>query len=161
MTTGIGIFTAFHTLLSVVALLSGMPVVTGLLRGSRSPRWFWIFWVTATATSITGFFFPFHGMTPAIGVGIVAVIILVGVLMVTSAVQRSRLRSFIYVIGLVASEYLLIFVAIAQAFAKIPLLHAFAPTLKEPPFAAAQLIALAAFVLLGILATKKLEASKT
>jgi len=158
MITGLGTFTAIHTLLSIVALLSGVPLVSGLLRGSRSSGWFWVFWVTATATSVTGFFFPFHGMTPAIGVGIVAVIILAIVLIVAPMVQRSRLGSFIYASGLVASEYLLVFVAIAQAFGKIPLLHAAAPTLKEPPFAVAQFAALAIFVLLGVLATKKLKA---
>ncbi|WP_158753264.1 hypothetical protein [Dyella sp. S184] len=159
MITGLGIFTAIHTLLSIVALLSGMPLVADLLRGSRSSRWFGLFWTTAAATSVTGFFFPFHGMTPAIGVGVVAVIILAVVLMVARGTQRSRLGSFIFASGLVTSEYLLVFVAIAQAFGKIPLLHAAAPTLKEPPFAVAQFVALAAFVLLGILATKKLKVS--
>jgi hypothetical protein len=157
MITGLGTFTAIHTLLSIVALLTGVAVIIGLLSGSRSSRWFWTFWLTAAATSVTGFFFPFHGMTPAIGVGIVAVIILAIVLMVVPAAQRSRTGSFIFAGGLVASEYLLVFVAIAQAFGKIPLLHAAAPTLKEPPFAVAQFVALAIFVLLGVLATKKLK----
>jgi hypothetical protein len=157
MITGLGIFTAFHTLLSVAALLSGVPVVVGLLGGSRSSRWFWTFWVTAMATSVTGFFFPFHGMTPAIGVGIVALIILAIVLMAASTIQRSRAGALMYASGLVASEYLLVFVAIAQAFGKIAVLHAAAPTLKEPPFVATQFLALALFVLLGILASRKLK----
>lgn len=157
MITGLGIFTATHTLLSVAALLSGVPVVVALLHGSRSSRWFRIFWMTATATSLTGFFFPFHGMTPAIGVGIVALIILAIVLMAAPKVQQSRAGAFIYASGLVASEYLLVFVAIAQAFGKIAVLHAAAPTLKEPPFVAIQFIALAIFVLLGILSSRKLK----
>ncbi|MGH8159957.1 MAG: hypothetical protein ACREPQ_17695 [Rhodanobacter sp.] len=158
MISGLSTLTTIHTLLSIVALLSGVPVITGLLRGVRSSGWFWIFWVTATATSVTGFFFPFHGVTPAIGVGIVALIILALVLMAAPGVQRSRMSSFIYSSGLVASEYFLVFVAIAQAFVKIAVLHAAAPTLKEPLFAIAQLVAVAIFVLLGILATKKRKA---
>ena len=51
MITGLGTFTTIHRLLSNVALLSAMPVVFGLLRGSRSSRWFGAFWVTATATA--------------------------------------------------------------------------------------------------------------
>ncbi|MGC1550034.1 MAG: hypothetical protein WA777_16045 [Rhodanobacter sp.] len=157
MMIGLSTLTAIHTLLSIAALLSGVLVITSLLRGSQPSGWFWIFWITAAATSATGFFFPFHGMTPAIAVGILALIILAVVLIVSPAIRRSRVCSVIYASGLVASEYLLIFVAIAQAFGKIALLHAAAPTLKEPPFAVAQLVALAIFVILGVLATKRLK----
>ena len=123
MITGPGPFTAMHALLSLAALLSGVPVIVSLLHGSRSSRWVWVFWTTATATSVTGFFLPFYGMTPAIGV--VAVVILAIVPTVARGAQRSRSGSCTF-----ASEYLLVFVAIAQAFRKIPLLHAATPTLK-------------------------------
>jgi hypothetical protein len=50
---------------------------------------------------------------------------------------------------MVVSLYLLVFVLIAQLFAKVPALNALAPTGSEPPFAVAQLICLAVFVWIG------------
>jgi hypothetical protein len=51
--------------------------------------------------------------------------------------------------------YLNVFVAIIQAFLKIPALKAIAPTQKEPPFLVAQLITLAVSVWLTYTAAKK------
>ena len=48
--------------------------------------------------------------------------------------------------------YLNVFVAVVQAILKVPALHAMAPTQTEPPFKLAQLVVLALFVLLGIVA---------
>ena len=44
------------------------------------------------------------------------------------------------------------FVGVVQAFLKVPALHAVAPTQTEQPFKLTQLIVLALFVLLGIIA---------
>lgn len=51
--------------------------------------------------------------------------------------------------------YLNCFVAVVQAFLKVPALKALAPTQKEPPFLVAQVIVLAIFVVLMVLATRK------
>ena len=48
--------------------------------------------------------------------------------------------------------YLNVFVGIVQAFQKVPALKALAPTQSEPPFAVTQLVVLALFVLLTIIA---------
>ena len=94
-----------------------------------------IFIVLAIATSATGFILPLHGVSPAVVISIVALIILAAVLL-----SRGRLRwaRWVYVGGLVASEYLLIFVGVVQAFTKVPPLKVLAPTQSEPPFAVAQ-----------------------
>jgi hypothetical protein len=47
------------------------------------------------------------------------------------------------------------FVAVAQAFMKIPALHAMAPTGSEPPFLIAQVIVLAIFIWLTYRAAKR------
>ena len=47
------------------------------------------------------------------------------------------------------------FVAVVQAFGKIAALKALAPTGSEPPFLVAQLVVLAGFVAIGVLATKR------
>jgi len=58
----------------------------------------------------------------------------------------------IYVISAVMALYLNAFVAVVQAFLKIPALKEMAPTQTEQPFKVTQLVILAVFVLLGIVA---------
>jgi hypothetical protein len=48
--------------------------------------------------------------------------------------------------------YLNVFVLIVQAFLKVPLLNALAPTQTEPPFLITQVVILALFVVLTVLA---------
>jgi hypothetical protein len=54
----------------------------------------------------------------------------------------------------VISLYFLVFVGIAQAFAKAPALHALAPTQSEPPFAITQAVVLALFLVLAFAAAR-------
>lgn len=147
--------TIVHTLLSFMALFAGWIWLIAILRGSPARRWQGIFLATAAATTLTGFFFPFHGFTPAIGVGVVALITLVIAFAAARHSASSRPARTVLFGMLVLNEYLLVFVAIAQAFGKIPALHAIAPTLKEPPFAVAQGLALVVFVLLGALVLRR------
>jgi hypothetical protein len=51
-----------------------------------------------------------------------------------------------------AKKYRHVFVGVVQSFLKIPALHALAPTQTEPPFQITQLVTLALFVLLTIVA---------
>src|SRR6266699_1791209 len=59
---------------------------------------------------------------------------------------------WIYVVTAVIALYLNVFVGVVQAFLKVPALHAMAPTQTEPPFKLTQLVVLALFVVLGIVA---------
>ncbi len=49
-------------------------------------------------------------------------------------------------VGMVISEYLLVFVLVAQLFAKLPVLAALPPSVQKPLFAMAQLVVLVLFV---------------
>ena len=51
--------------------------------------------------------------------------------------------------------YLNVFVLIVQAFRKVPALEALAPMQTEPPFAVAQLVVLALFVVLTVVAMRR------
>jgi len=68
-------FTIFHVLISLIAIGSGF-VVVGLLASKRPGGSTTLFWTAAVATTVTGFLFPFHGFTPAIGLGIVSTFVL-------------------------------------------------------------------------------------
>jgi hypothetical protein len=112
--------------------------------------------IPGVATSVTGFFyFPFDGFTPAQAFGILSMILL------TLAVYGRYGRGLIgpwsttFVITSVASFYLNFFVLIVQAFQKIPVLHAAAPTQASPVFALAQGTALVLFIIAGVVAVKR------
>jgi hypothetical protein len=62
---------------------------------------------------------------------------------------------WIYVVSAAIALYFNVFVAVVQAFEKIPGLKAMAPKQSEPPFLIAQLVVLALFVALAIVATKR------
>src|SRR5580765_6581223 len=69
-------YTILHVLISLLAILAGLVVVCGMLTARRLDGWTKFFLTTTVLTSVTGFFFPFHGFTPAIGTGIVSMIVL-------------------------------------------------------------------------------------
>jgi len=146
------IYTIIHTLISLVAILTGLVVVLGMLGRKRldgCTKWFLI---TAVATTITGFFFRFHGFTPAIGLGIISLPFLAVTIFARYPKHLGGPWRWIYVIGAVICLYFNLFVLVVQAFEKIPALHALAPTQTESPFKLTQLAVLIVSILLGIVA---------
>jgi hypothetical protein len=143
-------FTFIHVVLSLVAICSGVVVAYGLLASKPAAFSTRLFLTTTVATSITGFLFPYHGFTPALGTGILSLIVL---LFAALAIYRYRLaggwrRTF--AITAVLALYLNVFVLIVQLFLKVPVLRAIAPTQSELPFGIAQLINLLLFLTIGI-----------
>jgi hypothetical protein len=149
--TGLAAFTILHVIISLIAILSGFVVLNGLLKSQRTDGWTLNFLIFTAATLITGFLFPFHGFTPAIGVGIVATIILIPTILARYTFRLTGAWRLIYAAGAVVSLYFNVFVLIAQSFQKIPALNALAPTGSEPPFAITQGIVLVLFVIAGVL----------
>lgn len=146
------IYTIIHTLLSLVAIFTGVVVVLGMLAGSRLDAWTSWFLATAVATTVIGFFFPFHGMTPGIKLGIISLVVLVLTIFARYPKQLVGAWRWIYVTGAALSLYFNLFVLVVQAFEKVPALNAVAPTQTESPFQLTQLVVLALSVLLGIIA---------
>src|SRR5207249_9309734 len=70
------IYTIIHVLISLVGIFTGLIVLFGMLAGKRLDGWTKRFLITTVATSVTGFFFPFHGFTPAIALGIMSLMVL-------------------------------------------------------------------------------------
>lgn len=117
--------------------------------------WTKLFLATTVLTSLTGFFFPFHGFTPAIGTGIISIVVLAAAIYARYARKLAGAWRKVYVIGAVFALYLNVFVLVVQSFLKIPWLKSLAPTQHEPPFMIAQLTVLVAFIVLGILAVAR------
>jgi hypothetical protein len=111
-----------------------------------------LFLLTTVLTSVTGFLFPIHGFTPALGVGIVSCLILVIALFAYYGKHLMDAWRWIYVVTAIAALYLNVFVLVVQSFVKVAALNALAPTQSEPPFVIAQLAVLAIFVVIGLIA---------
>jgi hypothetical protein len=149
------IYTMIHTLISLVAIVTGFVVLFGLVAGQRLDGWTKWFLITAVATTLTGFFFPFHGFTPAIGLGLISLPVLALTIFARYAKNLAGHWRWIYVVGASLSLYFNVFVGIVQSFEKIPALKAMAPTQSEPPFKLTQLVVLALFVVLTFVAAIK------
>jgi hypothetical protein len=70
-------FTAFHVVLSLVGIGSGVVAVYGLLKAKTPDGWTQTVLATTAATSLTGFLFPFHSVTPAQVLGVLSLIALI------------------------------------------------------------------------------------
>lgn len=148
-------FTLIHVLISLLGIGSGIIVVYGLLTGRRLDGLTAIFLLMTVLTSITGFGFPFTHLTPGLIVGIISLVVLTPAILGRYAFGLSGGWRATYVIGAMIGLYLNVFVLIVQSFEKVAFLHALAPTQKEAPFLVAQLLTMALFIVLTVLAFKR------
>ena len=157
---GLSTFTQLHVVISLIGIVAGLIVAFGLLTAKRLDRWTALFLLTTVATSVTGFFFPFHGFTPAIGVGIVSTVVLAIAIFARYGRKLAGAWRWIYVVTALLALYFNVFVLIVQLFQKVPRLKALAPTQSEPPFQIAQIVTLVLFVVLTILAVRRFRQGK-
>jgi hypothetical protein len=142
-------FTLLHVLISLAALAAGAVALAGMARGHVPPAATAIFLGLTTATSVTGFMFPYNGFLPSHAFGILSLLLLA---LACAALYGRGLAGpwrLGFVVGAVTAQYLNAFVAVVQAFQKIGVLHALAPTGSEPPFGIAQGLLLLGFLWLG------------
>lgn len=151
----IATFTAVHVAISLIAIATGFIAVYQMLEGRKLGGWNSIFLVTTLLTSLTGFLFPFGGVTPAIVVGIISVIVLAIAFIALYVGHLAGFWRWIYIASAMFAFYLNVFVAVVQAFGKIDALHQLAPTGSEPPFAIAQGVVLLAFIVLGFVLLRR------
>jgi hypothetical protein len=153
--TYLAVITVVHTAVCVVAIVLGALVMRRLLAADPNPDPNQAFLAAAAIASLTGYAFPFKGVTPAQIVGLVALAILAGCWVARARLGDSSFWRALYAAGLTASLYLLAFVTVAQGFKHIAPLNALAPTGSEPPFAAVQAVVLVLFVILGFVAVRR------
>ena len=104
---------------------------------------------------MTGFAFPFHKLLPSHVVGAILLVVLAAAIVARYGLQLTGGWRRVYVICAMLALYLNVFVAVVQAFLKMAVLKALAPTQKEPPFMVAQLVVLLIFAGLTILAARR------
>jgi hypothetical protein len=147
------VYTIIHTLISLVGIFTGFVVLFGLLAGKRLDGWTKWFLITTVLTSATGFGFPLHHFGAPHVVGIISLIVLAVAIYARYPRHLAGSWRWIYIVSALIALYLNVFVGVVQAFQKLPALQAFAPAQTEPPFQLAQLVVLALFILLTIVAT--------
>jgi hypothetical protein len=148
-------FTLLHLILSLAGIVAGIVIILGMLGSNQLPGWTALFLASMVLTDVTGFFFPVAALLPS---HIVGVISLMALMMAIIALYIYRLRGawrWLYVGAVGLALYLDVFVGVVQAFQKLSFLRPLAPTQSEPPFLIAQLVVLALFIALGIVAAKR------
>jgi hypothetical protein len=143
-------FTLIHVAISLIGIASGLVVVYGFLTGNKLRAWNALFLVMTILTSVTGFFFPFHGITPGIVVGVISLVVLAVALL---AWNKKWTKT--YIVTCTIAEFFNVLVLIVQSFQKIPALHALAPKGNEPIVAVMQGVALCVFVVLAVIAIRR------
>jgi hypothetical protein len=158
----LAVFTTVHVIISLVAIASGIVVVIGMLGSHRMPAWTALFLFMTILTSATGFLFPINGFTPALGVGVISLLILAVACFALYARGLDRSWRWVYVLTAAAALWFNIFVLITQSFQKVSILNPLAPQVGPPfsepqntQFLVAQVVALLIMVVLGLVAAFK------
>src|SRR6266404_8596373 len=148
----LSIFTAVHVVISLVAIVSGIIVMFGLLGSKRMPGMTAIFLLFTILTSATGFLFPFTQLLPSHMIGILSLLLLAIACIALYAMRLSGSWRWIYVLTALLALYFNVFVLVIQSFLKIPALTAVAPgnPPSGPVFAVVQGVVLVFFVLMII-----------
>ena len=148
-------FTLLHVIISLIAIVSGLVVMFGLLGSQRMPGLTAIFLLFTILTSVTGFLFPFKELLPSHMVGILSLVLLAIACIALYGMRLSGAWRPIYVVTAMTSLYLNVFVLIIQSFLKVPALAALAPAVPPAPpsgpvFGVVQGIVLVFFVIMII-----------
>jgi hypothetical protein len=140
---------AFHTILSLIAILAGILVMSMLVKNRRPDHWTLVFLATMIATDVTGFFLPATKLLPSHITAIISLAFIALALAAQYAFHFAGAWRWIYAVSMGLAVYLNFFVLVTQLFLKVPALHALAPNAPdnpEPPFLIAQAIVLAIFI---------------
>jgi hypothetical protein len=109
--------TAVHVIISLIAIVSGIIVMFGLLGSKRMPGMTAIFLLFTILTSATGFLFPFEKLLPSHMIGILSLVLLAIAVVALYAMKLSG--PWRHVVTAMAALYLDVFVLIIQAFLKV------------------------------------------
>ena len=141
-------FTTLHVVISLIAIVAGLIVMFGMLGPYHSGGLAGIFLLFTILTSVTGFMFPFNGVTPGILIGIMSCILLAIACLALYGMHLAGAWRWIYLLTALVSLYLNVFVLVIQSFLKIPPLHEIAPgnPPSGPAFAVVQGIVLLFFI---------------
>ena len=161
MIFGMTLFTTIHVVITLIAMVAGLIAIFGMIGNERRDTVNGVFLRFTVLTSVTGFLFPIHGLTPALILGMMSMAVLAIALAARYRFAMQGSWRWAYVVTAVIAQYFNSFVLVVQSFLKIPALHVLAPQGNEPPFAIAQGAVLLLYVVLGYLSVKRFRPQST
>jgi hypothetical protein len=163
MTWGIptDLFVKIHVVLSLIGIASGLIVLLGMVGGRLLGGLTALFLATTVLTSVTGFPLPPVVLDPPRIVGIISLVALAVAIAALYLFHLSGAWRWIYVITALVALFFNCFVGVIQSFDKIASLHAIGPTQDAPAVHIAQVVLLALFVVLGIVAVIRFHPKPT
>lgn len=144
-----------HVVVSLIGIVTGVVVVYSLIVGKPHGGWTAAFLITTTLTSVTGFPLPATQLLPSHIVGLISVLLLAAAVVALYVFHLAGAWRWIYVLAAVTALYLNVFVGVVQSFQKLTFLKPLAPTQSEPPFLIAQVLVLALFIFVGVVAVRR------
>ena len=148
-------FLLIHVASSLIGIAAGFVVLCGLLTAKRLAGWTMLFLTTTVATSLSGYALPAKHLMPSHIVGAISLVVLAVAIFARYGRHMIGGWRLAYVVSAIVALYLNVFVGVVQSFLKVPTLRELAPTQSEPPFVITQVIVMALFVVLAILAARK------
>jgi hypothetical protein len=159
MTFGLSLqaVTILHVVISLIGIVSGLVVLSGLFKSQSMPGMTALFLCTTILTNATGFMFPFEKLLPSHIIAIISLVLLAIACFALYSMKATGIWRSVYVVTAVISLYFNVFVLVIQSFLKIGPLHELAPSVppSEPPFAITQGVVLVLFVIAGIMALRR------
>ena len=160
MILGLSLLAFVHTIISLIGILAGFIVMSGMLGSNRMPGWTALFLLLTILTSATGFMIPplvSEKLLPSHMIGALSLVLLAIACFALYGEKLSGAWRWIYVLTALLAQYLNVFVLVIQSFLKIGPLHALAPSVppSEPPFAIVQGIVLVFFIVFIIGAIRR------
>ena len=153
----LSVFTTVHVIISLIGIVAGIFVISGLLGPKPMPGLTAIFLLFTILTNATGFLFPFEKLQPSYIIGGLSLVLLAIACIALYGKKLSGPWRWIYVLTAMISLYFNVFVLVIQSFLKIPALTALAPgnPPSGPTFAVIQGVVLLFFVVVIIGALRR------
>src|SRR5215472_12318380 len=111
-------FTTLHVAISLIAIAAGLLVLLAMIGGRDLKPLTALFLVSTAATSLTGFLFPFKGVTPGIVIGILSIVVLALAGVSRYALNLNGPWRPIYIVAASVALYFNVFVFVVQSFEK-------------------------------------------
>ena len=104
-------FTFLHVVISLVGIMTGFIVVGLMLQSAPIAGWNAFFLISTILTSVTGYFFPINGLTPAHVVGAISLIALAVALYAIYSQKLAGRWRVVYIAAAIFALCLNVFVA--------------------------------------------------
>jgi hypothetical protein len=151
----LSILTFYHVVFALIAIVSGVVVLFGLLTQELLQEWAVHFLRSSLAASITGLLFPFHQLPPTHWNSMLSVYLSGAAILAWRKFQLAGVWSSVFAMSTSIVLYLNVLAVMIQVFKHMPSLIVLAPTLSESRFLVMELVVMIPFAMYGIVAAKR------